>query len=155
MPKDKFIGVISDTHGLIRPEALEVLAGSNLIIHAGDVGKMAVISALEAIAPVVAIKGNIDRGETEHLPDTVTVERDSYKIHVLHDLKALDFDPVESGFNVVIAGHSHKPAVSESSGVLYLNPGAAGQRRFKLPISVAHLWLENGKPAVEIIELAV
>lgn len=155
MSTDKLIGVISDTHGLLRPQALEALAGSDLIIHAGDVGKMDVLTALGSIAPVSAIKGNIDRGETAHLPDTKSVRSGAMKIYVLHDVKELDFDPVTSGYNVVIAGHSHKPAISEKDGVLYLNPGAAGQRRFRLPISVAHLSMVDGKPAAEIIELDV
>ena len=155
MQRDKFIGVISDTHGLMRPEALEALAGSELIVHAGDVGKMEVIAALEAIAPVISIKGNVDRGETDHLPDTETVEFGGLKIYVLHDLKDMDIDPVKLGYDIVISGHSHKPAVSEGDGVLYLNPGAAGQRRFKLPISVAQLRLVDGKATAEVIELEV
>ena len=155
MTKVNQIGVIADTHGLMRPEALDALAGSELIIHAGDVGKIDILEALESIAPVVAIKGNIDRGETNYLPDTETIDSTGSNIYVLHDLNELDFDPVQKDFDVVISGHSHKPQITEKDGVLYLNPGAAGQRRFKLPISIAHLMFTKGKPTAEIIELDV
>lgn len=139
----------------MRSEALSALSGSNLIIHAGDVGKLEILTSLESIAPVIAIRGNIDKGETNNLPETKTVEASGLKIFVLHDLKELDFDPVRLKYNVVISGHSHKPAITEKDDVLYLNPGAAGQRRFKLPISVARLSFTHGKPVAEIIELTV
>jgi len=155
MTKAKYIGVIADTHGLMRPEALDALAGSELIIHAGDIGKMEIVKALESIAPVVAIKGNIDRGETNNLPDTETVETNGSKIYVLHDLNDLNIDPKQEGYDVVISGHSHKPLITEKDGVLFLNPGAAGQKRFKLPISIAHLKLARDKRIAEIIELSV
>jgi putative phosphoesterase len=151
----KIIGVISDTHGLIRPEALSALKGVDFIIHAGDVGKLTVLTALESIAPVVAIRGNVDRGETDHLPDTEMIETGDLKIYVTHDVNDLDIDPVALGFNVVISGHSHKPSTIEKDGVLYLNPGAAGQRRFRLPISVATLTSIKNTPIAEIIELEV
>lgn len=139
----------------MRPEALAALSGCRLIIHAGDVGKTEILTALESIAPVVAIRGNIDRCETANLPETEVAEADDLNIYVLHDRKALHFNPAQHGYNVVISGHSHKPDITEKEGVLYLNPGAAGPRRFKLPISVAVLSITNGKPVAEIIELDV
>ena len=132
------IGVISDTHGLIRPEALRVLEGADLIIHAGDIGAPDVISALEAIADVTAIKGNNDRGAwARKFPETAAIKVGKMKIFVVHDVKELDGDPSAEGFRVVISGHSHNPSLVEKNGVLYLNPGSAGPRRFKLPIAVA------------------
>ena len=155
MTTTETIGVISDTHGLMRPESLDALAGSKLIIHAGDVGKTQILEALELIAPVVAIKGNIDKAETEHLPDTLTVEHNGLKIYILHDLNELTIDPVKENYDVVISGHSHKPLITNTDGVLYLNPGAAGPRRFKLPVCVAHLTRANDKPFAKIIELNI
>ena len=155
MTQTGIIGVISDTHGLMRPEALDALAGSNLIIHAGDVGKIDILETLETIAPVVAIKGNIDKGETGHLQDARTVEHNGLRIYILHDLKALNIVLSREYYDVVISGHSHKPHITETDGVLYLNPGAAGHRRFKLPISVALLNRIEGRPVAEIIELRI
>src|SRR5690348_17262624 len=127
------VGLISDTHGLIRPEALEALRGSRLIIHAGDVGNEEVIVALRAIAPVVAVRGNIDKsGWPATLPTTEVVGVGGLSIYVLHDLNELDLDPAAAGFRAVISGHSHKPSSEERNGVLYLNPGSAGPRRFNL-----------------------
>lgn len=148
------VGVISDTHGLVRPEAVAALAGSELLIHAGDIGKPEVIPALEAVAPTVAIRGNVDRW-ADHMPDTETVDVAGWRIFVLHDLKTLDFDPAAAGVHVVIAGHSHKPLVREAGGVLYLNPGSAGPRRFTLPVAVAYLELGPDEAAAEIVELEV
>ena len=142
------IGVISDTHGLMRPEALAALAGSELIIHAGDVGPESILEALRAIAPVVAVRGNVDRsGPAAALPETEVVSAGRRSIYVLHDLHQLDLDPRAAGFSVVISGHTHMPLAERRGGVLYLNPGSAGPRRFKLPISLAKLVV--GEDAVE------
>jgi uncharacterized protein len=138
--RTKSIGLISDTHGLLRDEALDVLEGSELIIHAGDVGKPEVLTELRQLAPVVAVKGNIDKGSwTSELPSTAVVEAGPVIIYVLHDIAELDLDPVAAGFQVVVSGHSHSPSRAERSGILYVNPGSAGPRRFKLPVTVARL----------------
>ena len=138
------VGLISDTHGLVRPEALAALAGADRILHAGDIGGPAVLDALAALAPVTAIRGNND-GDAwgRALPDTELVEIDGRRIYLVHDLGDLDIDPVAAGVDVVMSGHSHKPAVFEERGVLYVNPGSAGPRRFSLPISVGALTLEG------------
>jgi uncharacterized protein len=150
------VGLISDTHGLLRQEALAALQGSDLIIHAGDVGDPKIVEQLSALAPVVAIRGNIDNGEwASQLPATAVVEAHSALIYVLHDIQQLDLDPAVAGFNVVVSGHSHKPGRTESSGVLYLNPGSAGPRRFNLPITVARLNLLRSPWDVEIIDLVL
>jgi hypothetical protein len=134
------VGLISDTHGLLRPEALHALAGSDLIIHAGDVGRPEIVDALRAMAPVVAVRGNIDKGAwADALPATAVAQAGSALIYVLHDLNELDLDPAAAGFAVVVSGHSHKPAHTEESSVLFINPGAAGPRRFKLPVTIARL----------------
>jgi putative phosphoesterase len=145
------IGLISDTHGLLRPEALKVLAGCDLIIHAGDVGKREVLDGLRAIAPVVAVRGNVDKGEW--LPLTAVVESHATLIYVLHDVHELDLDPAAAGFRIVVSGHSHKALREERGGVLYLNPGAAGPRRFRLPITVARLDLEKAPWEFELVAL--
>jgi hypothetical protein len=148
------IGVISDTHGLLRPEALEALRGASHILHAGDVGDIAILEALRQIAPVTAIRGNIDTdGPTAELPATGAIELDGKLIYMLHSLAGLDLKPEAAGMAVVIYGHSHKPAIEVRKGVLYLNPGSAGPRRFQLPISVAHLHL-GATPRAEIIMLS-
>ena len=148
------VGLISDTHGLLRPEALHALGGSGLIIHAGDVGKPAILDALRGIAPVVAVRGNIDQEDwAKALPETAVVEAGPAKLYVLHNLHDLAIDPAASGYQAVVSGHSHKPARSEKAGVLYLNPGAAGPRRFKLPVTVARLDLAATPWAVEFVEL--
>ena len=134
------VGVISDTHGLLRPEAIRALRGSALIVHAGDVGAPEVLDALRALAPVVAVRGNNDRGAwARPLRDTETITVAGARIHVLHDVKTLTIDPRAAGVDVVIAGHSHKPLIAERDGVLFVNPGSAGPRRFTLPVSVATL----------------
>jgi putative phosphoesterase len=134
------IGVIADTHGLMRPAALAALQDSSLIIHAGDIGTPEVLSALAAIAPVVAVRGNNDRGAwAEALPETATVEVGAFRLYVLHDVKSLSLEPQTAGLHAVIVGHSHRPLVQEHQGVLFVNPGSAGPRRFKLPVAVAHL----------------
>jgi uncharacterized protein len=132
------IGVISDTHHLLRPEAVEALRGVDHILHAGDVGDPAILDALRRIAPVTAIRGNIDeRGPCAHLPATEVIALEGHTFYMLHDRHALDLDPVAAGFSAVISGHSHQPLIEWRQGVLYLNPGSAGPRRFKLPISLA------------------
>jgi putative phosphoesterase len=148
------IGLISDTHGLLRPEALRALDGSDLIVHAGDVGKPEILNSLRLLAPVVAVRGNIDRGGwATALPLTATVKAGSVAVYVLHDLQQLDLDPAAAGFQVVVSGHSHKPSRTERGGVLYLNPGSAGPRRFQLPVTVARLDLRQLPWEVEFIDL--
>ena len=149
------IGVIADTHSKMRPEALEVLKGSDLILHAGDVGRNEVLDALEAIAPVVAIRGNIDKiGRAASLPDVLELEYLGHPFYMLHDVKTLDFDP-QGRYRVVVAGHSHKPRNEWIGDVLYFNPGGAGPRRFTLPITVGRLTLSEDGVVGEIVELPV
>jgi len=148
------IGLISDTHGLLRPEALQALRGSDLIIHAGDVGDPSILEALANIAPVVAVRGNVDTADwAESLPETAVAEAGSVNIYVLHDVKALDLDPKAFEFHVVVSGHSHKPSRSERNGVLYINPGSAGPRRFSLPMTIAYLDLAATPWTVEFVDL--
>lgn len=150
------IGVISDTHGLLRPEAIEALRGVEHIIHAGDVGAEEILEKLAAIAPVTAIRGNVDNAAwARKLPETESVEIGGISIYVLHDLAQLDLKPEAAGFKVVISGHSHVPKQETRDGVLYLNPGSAGPHRFKLPVSVACLAIREGKIAAEILALTV
>ena len=147
------IGVIADTHSKMRPEALEALKGSEVILHAGDVGRDDVLDALEAIAPVIAIRGNIDKsGRAAELPDTRDLEFLGQALYMLHDVKTLDFDP-QGRYRVVIAGHSHKPRNESIGDVLYFNPGGAGPRRFTLPITVGRLVVNENGVTGEIIEL--
>jgi uncharacterized protein len=147
------IGLISDTHGLMRKEALRALEGCEFIIHAGDVGARNVLEELRAVAPVVAVRGNVDKGDwASELPVTTIVEARSALIFVLHDIKELDLDPAAAGFGIVVSGHSHKPDQSERAGVRYINPGSAGPRRFKLPVTVALLDLVKS-PKAEFIHL--
>jgi len=149
------IGLISDTHGLLRPEAVAALQGCAQIIHAGDIGKPQVLDGLRAIAPLEAIRGNIDTADwAQMLPERLDLRIGGLTLHVLHDLKQLDIDPLAAGVDVVIAGHSHKPKVERRDGVLYLNPGSAGPRRFSLPISLALLELNDGQAQVELISLS-
>ena len=151
----KLIGVISDTHGLVRPQAIAALEGVDMILHAGDVGNQEVLDTLNEIAPVVAVRGNNDKGEwAESLPDWEVVEVGNVSIYMLHDVKEIDISPAGS-FQVVVSGHSHKPAIEERRGVLYVNPGSAGPRRFTLPVSVAHLRVVGEKVKANIIELPV
>lgn len=151
------LGVISDTHGLLRPEALTALRGVAGILHAGDVGREAVLAPLAALAPVVAVRGNVDHGEwAERLPLTDTVEAGGALIYMIHDVHDLDLDPHAASIRVVISGHSHQPSVHEKGGVLYLNPGSAGPRRFRLPVSVARLEIgAEGQVAARLVELPV
>ncbi|MEH2484509.1 metallophosphoesterase family protein [Bradyrhizobium sp. AZCC 2230] len=133
------IGIISDTHGLLRPEAERGLAGVDHIIHAGDIGRPQIVDALRRIAPVTAIRGNVDSGEwAREYPDTKLVRLAGKSIYVLHDLKTLQAD-LGAGIDVIVSGHSHVPKIETVGGVLYLNPGSAGPRRFKLPITLATL----------------
>jgi uncharacterized protein len=149
------IGVISDTHGLLRPEAVAALAGVDHIVHGGDIGAREIVTALERIAPVTAVRGNNDREAwARSIPWTNVVTIDRRRIYVLHNIAELEIDPVAEGFAAVIAGHSHKPAISERDGVLFLNPGSAGRRRFKLPIAIAKLHVDAKSVRAEIIELA-
>ena len=148
------IGIISDTHGLVRPQIIAALTGAELIIHAGDIGSPDVLKSLEAIAPVIAVRGNNDRDPwAEKIPLTNVVEHHSYFFYVVHELDHLDVDPVASEFSVVIFGHSHRASAERRKGILYLNPGSAGPRRFTLPISVARLHLTDTGLTPEIIEI--
>jgi uncharacterized protein len=148
------IGIISDTHGLLRPEALTPFMGAERIVHAGDIGSPNVIEKLETVAPVLAIRGNNDRAPwADSLPDTLLFEVRGHTIHVLHDLNQIDLSPKAAGVAVVISGHSHKPGIEEHEGVLFINPGSAGPRRFRLPIAVAKLYVADDSVRAEIIEL--
>lgn len=150
------VGVLSDTHGLVRPEALAALAGADLIVHAGDVGGPEVLEALRRVAPVVAVRGNNDRGAwAATLPATEVVEIGGAALYVLHDLGSLDLDPGAAGFSAVIAGHSHRPGADRRAGVLYLNPGSAGPRRFRLPVTLARLRVGAARVESELVELGV
>jgi putative phosphoesterase len=149
------VGVISDTHGLVRPEALEALRGAAHILHAGDVGGPQVLEALQALAPVTAVRGNNDRGPwAEALPDTAVVELAGASIYLLHDRAELDLDPRAAGMAAVVCGHSHKPLQEERDGVLHFNPGSAGPRRFQLPITVGRFQIEGGRISAAIIPLS-
>jgi putative phosphoesterase len=146
----KIVGVISDTHGLMRAEALAALAGSDLILHAGDIGALDILAALRAIAPVVAVCGNNDRGAwAAELAETAVVDVDGTSIYLLHDRKRIDLDPKAAGFAAVVSGHSHKPGKEVLDGVLYFNPGSAGPRRFRLPIAVGRLKVRGAAVAGE------
>jgi putative phosphoesterase len=148
------VGLISDTHGLLRPEALAFLAGSDHIVHAGDVGDPAILDALTAIAPVTAIRGNVDTDPwAARLPERTRVTIGSVTIYVLHDLATLDIEPQARGIRVVLYGHSHKPSVTERDGVLFVNPGSAGPRRFRLPIAAAELLVDGSTITAHIREL--
>lgn len=150
------IGVISDTHGLVRPEVLEILKGVDLIIHAGDIGGRGVLETLEAIAPVKAVRGNNDHESwSDHIPYDQVIEHGSYLFYVLHELEHLDLDPAAAEYSAVIYGHSHRPLVEIRKGVLYLNPGSAGPRRFSLPVAVARLHIDESGLTPELIELSV
>ena len=153
---ERLVGVISDTHGLVRPEALDALRRVDMILHAGDVGSREVLEALSSIAPVVAVRGNNDKGEwAEGLRHWEAVEIGAVSVYMLHDLKEMDISPSGAGFRVVISGHSHKPSVEERKGVLYVNPGSAGPRRFRLPVSVARLRVTGEEVSAQVIDLAV
>ena len=155
MPEHR-IGVISDTHGLLRPQALAALSGVELIIHAGDIGDPRILSKLERLAPVHAVRGNIDRGDwAADLPLTRVVEVGGVHLYVLHELFCLDLDPAAAGFAAVIFGHSHSPHLERKNGVLYLNPGSAGPKRFTLPVAIARLQILGSALTAEIIEIRI
>lgn len=153
------IGLIADTHGLLRPEAVDALAGCAHIVHAGDIGSRtgeprAVLETLARIAPLTVVRGNNDRAAwAKPIPYTAELELDGVRIHVLHILGDLAIDPVAAGVHVVVSGHSHKPCVETRNGVLFVNPGSAGPRRFRLPVSVARLWVDDGRAEAEIVTL--
>jgi putative phosphoesterase len=150
------LGVISDTHGLLRPEAVRALSGSHRILHAGDVGASEILEKLAQIAPVTAVRGNVDTAPWARrvLPETEVVDAGGVTIYILHDLGELDLKPEAAGFGVVIYGHSHRPKLEERNGVLYFNPGSAGPRRFNLPVSLGKLTIQAGKVHAELITLA-
>ena len=138
------VGLISDTHGLLRPEALAFLRGSDRIVHGGDIGQASVLEQLGSIAPVTAVRGNNDRDAwAEAIPETDVLEVGEVRIYVIHDIARLDLDPAAAGFQVVVSGHSHKPQVHTRDGVLYVNPGSSGPRRFKLPIAAGELMIDG------------
>jgi uncharacterized protein len=150
------IGVISDTHGLLRPQAVAALQGSALIIHAGDVGRPEILDELRRIAPVVAVRGNVDRDAwADRLPNSEIVEHDRIRLYVIHILEDLDLDPPTAGFRAVITGHTHRPKMTTEDGVLYFNPGSAGPRRFDLPVSVGRLSIVDGKLRGAIVYLQI
>ena len=151
---DYKIGIISDTHGLIRQSIVKSFKDVDLIVHAGDVGKPEVLETLQAISKVHPVRGNVDGGKwTDNLPFTDAVQVGQVYLYVLHDLNSLDLDPAAAGFNAVISGHSHIPKIEEQNGVIFLNPGSAGPRRFKYPISIAFLYIKGTAIEVEIVEL--
>jgi uncharacterized protein len=149
------VGVLSDTHGLLRPQVPELLAGVAHILHAGDVGDIHILDRLREIAPVTAIRGNIDTvGPCAELPATEAIELDGHFLYMLHAIDDLDLDPAAAKIQVVVYGHSHKPSITHRKDVLYLNPGSVGPRRFSLPVTLALLHLEPGEVRAEIVELA-
>jgi putative phosphoesterase len=148
------VGLISDTHGLLRPEAVAALAGVDRIIHAGDIGGAAILTQLEAIAPTHAVRGNNDVGPwAERIAQRELIELAGVGIYVLHDLKELELDPAAAGCSVVVAGHSHRPGMSTRDGVLYINPGSAGPRRFSLPVALGFLEIDAGAARGRILEI--
>jgi putative phosphoesterase len=154
--KPFLLGIISDTHGLLRREALSALKGSQAIIHAGDVGSPAILDQLKAVAPVFAVRGNVDTEPwTCSLPFTAVVELQNVSIYVLHNLEQLDLNPKTAGFHIVVSGHTHKPESHWRDGVLYVNPGSAGPKRFLLPITVAGLQLHQTPWQPELLHLPV
>ena len=150
------IGLISDTHVLLLPEAMTILRGSDLIIHGGDIGQAGVLEELASLAPVTAVRGNNDHGPwAERVPETAMLEIGEVFIFVLHNIAELDLDPVTAGFQVVVSGHSHRPSVEQRDGVLYVNPGSSGPRRFKLPVAVAELVVAGKSVRARVVELDV
>jgi putative phosphoesterase len=145
------VGVVSDTHGRMHAKTLAALAGAERILHAGDVGDPAILQVLSTVAPVTAVRGNVDRGDL--LAATEAIELGGVSIYMLHILAEIDIDPAAAGFSVVVSGHTHQPKVERKRGVLYLNPGSCGPRRFKLPITIARLRIEGGRTEAEIVTL--
>jgi putative phosphoesterase len=154
MSQAHVVGVISDTHGLLRPEAVEVLQGCELILHAGDVGDPGVLEEIRRVAPTIAVRGNVDTGAwADALPPAEIIEVGGLHLYMLHDVSRLDLDPRAAGFAAVISGHTHRPGAERRDGVLFLNPGSAGPRRFTLPIAVARLQVDGVRLTHEIVEL--
>ena len=150
------LGVISDTHGLLRPEAVEALRGAQHVIHAGDVGSPEILKKLATIAPVTAVRGNVDKDPwAQQLPETQVLETGGISIYLVHNLTQLDVKPEAAGFRVVISGHSHIPKQEVRNGVLYFNPGSAGPRRFKGPVSVGRLSIDGAEVSAELVMLNV
>lgn len=150
------VGLISDTHGLLRPQALDALRGSDAIVHAGDIGASSILEALTEIAPLTAVRGNNDRGAwAADVPETNVLEIGGVIVYVLHDLALIDLDPAVAGFHVVVCGHSHRPACEKRHGVWYVNPGSAGPRRFTLPVAVGMLEVEGTQVRPRLLELDV
>jgi putative phosphoesterase len=153
---DLLVGIISDTHGLLRPQAVAALHGSDLIVHAGDVGNAELLEPLRAMAPTFVVRGNIDKGTwAARLPLSERVTVGALLFYLLHDLGELDLDPAAAGFAAVVYGHSHRPSIETRSGVLYLNPGSAGPRRFSLPVSVARVRVSGRELVPEIVRLDI
>ena len=154
LKEGRILGLISDTHGLLREEAVDALRGSDLILHAGDVGGTEILKALRAIAPVLAVRGNVDTGDwAQVLPLTEVIQAGSVTIYMLHILNNLDIDPGVAGMHIVVSGHSHKPGQAEKGGVTYINPGSAGPKRFQLPVMVARLDLGAKPWMAEFVQL--
>ncbi len=150
------VGLISDTHGLLRPEAVTFLRGSDFIVHAGDIGDASILRDLNALAPVTAVRGNNDKGAwAKAIADSEVLQVEDVSIYVLHEVAGLDLDPVAAGFQVVVSGHSHKPAMQTRDGVLFVNPGSAGPRRFTLPIAAAELDISGASVKARLVELDV
>jgi len=148
------VGLISDTHGLLRPDAVEFLRGCDRIIHAGDIGHARILDELAAMAPVTAVRGNNDHGPwAERIAEAEFLQVGEVTIYVIHDLNEIDIDPAAAGVHVVVSGHSHRPSVAQRGGVVYVNPGSAGPRRFRLPIAVAELIVTGGSVSARTVEL--
>lgn len=155
MATPRRVGLISDTHGLLRPQAVDFLRGSDLIVHGGDICDPAILAALAAIAPLVAVRGNNDRGAwAERLRESELFQVGDALIYAIHDVATIDIDPRAAGVHVIVSGHSHKPSIRREQGVLYVNPGSAGPRRFKLPISVGELTIDGASIEARTVELA-
>jgi uncharacterized protein len=155
MSRNYVVGLISDTHGLLRPEALDLLGGSDFIVHAGDIGDPQIIATLARLAPVTAVRGNVDKAVwAQSFPETEVLKvGEVASLYVLHNIEDLDLDPAAAGFQVVVSGHSHKPGFRRKDGVLYVNPGSAGPRRFSLPICVGRLLVDADQVSVNFIEI--
>jgi putative phosphoesterase len=150
------IGLISDTHGLLRPEAVAFLRGSDFIVHGGDIGHAGILEELASLAPITAVRGNNDKGPwADTVQETEVLQVGQVFIYVVHNIVELDLDPVAAGFQVVVSGHSHRPSVEERDGVLYVNPGSSGPRRFKLPVAVAELIVVGNSVRARVVELDV
>ena len=150
------LGIISDTHGLLRPEAVAFLRGCERIVHGGDIGSPQVLAQLAALAPVTAVRGNNDKGAwADALPETELFEFNGRYVYAIHDLSQLDIEPSAAGVHLVVSGHSHKPVVEHREGVVYVNPGSAGPRRFRLPVAVAEVLVLGGQVSARVVELEV